>query len=161
MIEFLGEQIDKKTEKLLKKIAKQTLKFNGQKLRKVEVAVEFVYDEEIRELNKAQRGIDDVTDVLSFPTLNEVFGKKINKKNFPNDVNPENGKVCLGDIVINLNRAKEQAGSFGHSLTREISYLMVHGLLHLMGFDHIDKLDASLMRAQEEQVLAKFNLRRE
>lgn len=161
MIEFLGEKLDKKTIKLLKQIAKQTFKFNKQKFNKIEVAVEFVYDDEIRELNKAQRGIDEVTDVLSFPTLNEVFGKTINKKTFPNDVNPENGKVCLGDIVINLNRAKEQAGSFGHSLTREIAYLMVHGLLHLMGFDHIDKLDASLMRAQEEQVLAKFNLRRE
>ncbi|MGN1212646.1 MAG: rRNA maturation RNase YbeY [Christensenellales bacterium] len=161
MIEFLGEEIDKKTKKLLKKIAKQTFKFNKQKFRKLEVAVEFVYDDEIRELNKAQRNIDEVTDVLSFPNLDQVFGKKIDKDNFPDDVNPENGKVVLGDIVINLNRAKEQAGSFGHSLTREIAYLMVHGLLHLMGYDHIDKLDASLMRAQEEQVLAKFNLRRE
>lgn len=161
MIEFLGEKIDNKTEKLLKKVAKQTFKFNDQKLRKVEVAVEFVYDDEIRELNKKHRGIDEPTDVLSFPNLEEVFGKKINKKNFPNDVNPENGKVCLGDIVINLNRATEQAGSFGHSLTREMAYLLVHGLLHLMGYDHIDKLDANLMRAQEEQVLAKFNLRRD
>ncbi|MGN1222488.1 MAG: rRNA maturation RNase YbeY [Christensenellales bacterium] len=161
MIEFLGEEIDKKTKKLLKKIAKQTFKFNKQKFRKLEVAVEFVYDDEIRELNKAQRNIDEVTDVLSFPNLDQVFGKKIDKYNFPDDVNPENGKVVLGDIVINLNRAKEQAGSFGHSLTREIAYLMVHGLLHLMGYDHVDKLDASLMRAQEEQVLAKFNLRRE
>ena len=118
MIEFLGEKIDKKTEKLLKKIAVQTFKFNKQKFGKLEVAVEFVYDDEIRELNKTHRGIDETTDVLSFPNLDEVFGKKINKKNFPNDINPENGKVCLGDIVINLNRAKEQAGSFGHSLTR-------------------------------------------
>jgi probable rRNA maturation factor len=161
MIEFLGQEIDKKTEKLLKKIAKQTFKNNNQKFHKIEVAVTFVYDEEIRELNKETRNIDEVTDVLSFPNLNEVFGKKIDKRNFPNDVNPENKKIDIGDVVINLNRAQEQAGSFGHSLTREIAYLMVHGLLHLMGFDHIDKLDASLMRAQEEEVLAKFNLKRE
>ena len=161
MIEFIGEEINKNTEKLLKKVAKQTFRYNGQKFHKIEVAVEFVYDEEIRELNKQQRNIDEVTDVLSFPNLSDVFGKDINKKNFPNEVNPENGKVDLGDVVINLNRAKEQAGSFGHSLTREMAYLMVHGLLHLMGYDHIDKLDAGLMRAQEERVLAKFNLRRE
>lgn len=161
MIEFLGEEMEKKTKKLLKKIAKQTFKYTGQKFHKLQVAVEFVYDEEIQELNKKTRGIDSVTDVLSFPNLDNVFNKAINKKNFPHDVNPENGKVELGDIVINLNRAKEQAGSFGHSLTREISYLMVHGLLHLMGYDHNDKLDANMMRAQEEQVLAKFNLKRE
>lgn len=161
MIEFLGQEIDKKTKHLLKRIAKQTFKCNGQSFRKIEVGVEFVYDDEIRELNKQTRNIDQVTDVLSFPNLNEVFNKEINKKNFPDDINPENGKIDIGDVVINLNRAQEQAGSFGHSLTREIAYLMVHGLLHLMGYDHVDKLDASLMRAQEETVLAKFNLKRE
>lgn len=160
MVEFTGQEIDKDTKKLLKKIAKQTFKNNGQKLRKLEVAIEFVYDDEMQELNSATRNIDETTDVLSFPNLNDVFGKTINIKNFPNDINPENGKVVVGDVVINLNRAQEQAGSFGHSLTREISYLMVHGLLHLLGYDHIDKLDASIMRAQEEQVLAKFNLKR-
>ena len=161
MIEFLGQEIDKKTQKLLKKIAKQTFKNNNQKFHKIEVGVEFVYDEEIRELNKQTRDIDEVTDVLSFPNLEDAFNKTINKKNFPIDVNPENGKVNIGDVVINLNRAQEQAGSFGHSLTREIAYLMVHGLLHLLGYDHIDELDQNLMRAQEEQVLAKFKLKRD
>lgn len=161
MIEFLGQEIDKKTLHLLKRIAKQTFVCNKQSFHKIEVAVTFVYDEEIQKLNKETRGIDEVTDVLSFPNLDEVFGKTINAKNFPDDVNPENHKVDIGDVVINLNRAQEQAGSFGHSLTREISYLMVHGLLHLMGYDHIDKLDASLMRAQEETVLAKFKLKRD
>ena len=160
MIEFIGEKVEPSTEKLLKKIAKQTFKNNDQSFNKLQVVVEFVYDDEIRELNKKQRGIDEVTDVLSFPNLHNVFGKKINRKNFAQDVNPENKKVFLGDVVINLNRAKEQADAFGHSLTREISYLMVHGLLHLMGFDHIDQLDSRLMRAQEELVLAKFKLRR-
>lgn len=161
MVEFLGQEIDKKTLKLLKKVAKQTFKSCGQKPRKIEVAVTFVDDDEIQELNKKERGIDAVTDVLSFPTLSDVFNKQISKKTFPNDVNPENNKVDIGDIVINLNRAQEQAGSFGHSFTREIAFLMVHGLLHLMGYDHIDKLDASLMRTQEETVLAKFKLKRE
>ena len=161
MVEFLGKELDKKTLKLLKKVAKHTFKCNGQKPRKLEVAVTFVDDDEIQEINKQERNIDEVTDVLSFPTLNEVFNKEINKKTFPDDVNPENGKVDIGDVVINLNRAQEQANSFGHSFTREVAYLMVHGLLHLMGYDHIDKLDAKLMRAQEERVLAKFKLKRD
>lgn len=161
MIEFLGQELDKKTLKLLKKVAKETFKCNDQKHNKIEVAVTFVDDDEIQELNKRERNIDQVTDVLSFPTLDDVFNKQINKKNFPDDVNPENGKVDIGDVVINLNRAHEQAGSFGHSFTREVAYLMVHGLLHLMGYDHMDKLDANLMRAQEERVLAKFKLKRD
>ena len=107
------------------------------------------------------RNIDKVTDVLSFPNCENVFNREITPKNFPYEVNPENGKVDIGDIVINLNRAEEQAGSYGHSFTREVAYLMVHGLLHLMGYDHIDPLDANLMRAQEEKVLAKFNLKRD
>ena len=161
MIEFLGQELDKKTLKLLKKVAKETFKSNGQKPRRIEVAVSFVDDEEIQELNKTERNINEVTDVLSFPNLDNVFNREINKKNFPLDVNPENGKVDIGDVVINLNRAQEQAGSFGHSFTREIAYLLVHGLLHLMGYDHVDKLDASIMRAQEENVLAKFKLKRD
>ena len=161
MVEFLGQELDKKTLKLLKKVAKQTFKSVGQKPRLLEVGISFVDDEEIQELNKTERGINEPTDVLSFPNLENVFNRQINRKNFPDDVNPENGKVELGDVVINLNRAHEQAGSFGHSFTREVAYLMVHGLLHLMGYDHVDKLDSSIMRAQEEEILSKFRLKRD
>ena len=161
MVDFIGEELDKRTLKLLKKVAKQTFKVNDQSPRKIQACVKFVYDEEILELNRRMRNVDSVTDVLSFPNCENIFNVKINAKNFPDEVNPENGKVDIGDIVINLNRAQEQAGSFGHSFSREIAYLMVHGLLHLMGYDHIDPLDAGLMRAQEEKVLAKFNLKRD
>ena len=161
MIEFVGEELNKKSLKLFKKIAKHTFKVNSQKPRKIQACIKFVYDDEMLELNSAMRGINQTTDVLSFPNCENIFNRPINAKNFPDEVNPENGKVHIGDVVINLNRAEEQAGSFGHSLTREIGYLMVHGLLHLMGYDHIDELDANLMRAQEEKILAKFNLKRD
>ena len=130
MIDFIGVELDKKSIKLLKKVAKQTLKVNNQKPRKIQACVKFVYDDEIQELNKRMRNIDKVTDVLSFPNCEDVFNREITPKNFPYEVNPENGKVDIGDIVINLNRAEEQAGSYGHSFTREVAYLMVHGLLH-------------------------------
>lgn len=161
MIEFVGEQLPKKQLRLFRRIGNTAFRVAGQKPRKIQVCVEFVYDEEMHALNKEKRNIDASTDVLSFPNLTEQFNKEINAKNFPDDVNPENGKVMLGDIVINLNRAKEQAGSFGHSLTRELGYLLVHGLLHLMGYDHIDELDANLMFAQTERVLAKYKLKRD
>ena len=161
MIEFLGQEVDRKMLKLLKKVANQTFKAVGQKPNKLQVGVTFVDDDEIQELNKTERNIDEVTDVLSFPNLENVFNKKINKKSFPDDVNPENGKVDIGDVVINLGRAHEQAGSFGHSFTREVAYLLVHGLLHLLGYDHVDKLDSSIMRAQEEEILSKFRLKRD
>ena len=161
MIEFDGEQLSKKQIKLLKKLAKETFKVTDQKSRKLQVCVTFCYDEEIQKLNKEKRNIDSPTDVLSFPNLENQFNREINAKTYPDDVNPENGKVMLGDIYINLNQAEKQAGSFGHSFTREIGYLLVHGLLHLLGYDHIDELDANLMFAQTERVLAKYQLKRD
>ena len=88
MVEFLGQEVDKKMLKLLKKVAKQTFKSVGQKPSKLQVGINFVDDDEIQELNKSERNINEVTDVLSFPNLNNVFNKQINKKNFPDDVNP-------------------------------------------------------------------------
>lgn len=160
MIEFIGQKLDKKQLHLFKKISKAAFLIAGQKPRKLQVCIKFVYDEEMQELNNKTRGVDKATDVLSFPNLENQFNKVLDKKTFPEEVNPENGKVLLGDVVINLSKAEEQAGSFGHSLTREIGYLLVHGLLHLLGYDHEDELDANLMFAQTEKVLAKFNLKR-
>lgn len=161
MIEFIGEKLTAKQTRLLKRISKTALKYAGQKPHRLQFCVKFVLDEEIRELNKETRNIDAVTDVLSFPTLINQFNTDINKKTYKDDINPENGKVMIGDIVINLNRAQEQAGSFGHSFTREVAYLLVHGILHLLGYDHIDELDAKLMFAQTEKILAKYKLKRD
>ena len=74
--------------------------------------------------------------------------------------NPENNKVILGDIVINLDKAISQALEYGHSLDREICYLFVHGILHLLEFDHMNELDKNLMRKQEEKILSKFKIQR-
>lgn len=160
MIEYVGEKLSRKQYRLFNKIARHTFKVTEQNPRKLQVCVKFVYDEEMQQINKETRNIDQPTDVLSFPNLDNHFNKTITPKLYPDDVNPENGKVMLGDVVINLNRAEEQAGSFGHSFTREMSYLFVHGLLHLLGYDHIDDLDANLMFGQAEYILAKFKLKR-
>ncbi len=160
MLNIAGVEIDRKLQKQLQKIYKVGLKMLGQKPRILEATVEFVYSQEMQELNARTRNINEATDVLSFPTLTNIFNRKITRKDFPLDINPENNKVYIGDIVINLDRVESQAIEFGHSTEREICYLFVHGLLHIMEFDHQNELDKSLMRSQEEAILSKFNLKR-
>lgn len=116
-----------------------------------EISVRFVDNEMIRALNNQFRGIDSATDVLSFP-LGE---------NGDYDVNPETGAFVLGDIVISVPRAMEQAEEYGHSLDREIGFLTVHSMLHLLGYDHVEGgLPAVRMREKEEQVLSQLGLKR-
>lgn len=116
-----------------------------------EISVTFVDDAKIQELNKAHRNIDKVTDVLSFP-LGE--GGKY-------DENPETGAKMLGDIVISMERAFAQAEQYGHPLQREVAFLTVHSMLHLLGYDHVDGgLEAVHMREKEEAVLTKLGLKR-
>ena len=117
--------------------------------------IEIVDENEIRRLNREIRGIDSVTDVLSFPSLDGIFGKKIEKKNFPYDVD-EQGNLFLGSIAICRKRAKEQAEEYGHSILREINYLAAHGICHLLGYDHIEEADRKVMREKEERVLNKM-----
>ena len=117
-----------------------------------EVSVTFVDNEQIRELNAEYRNKDSATDVLSFP-LGE-YGEY--------DVNMETGALLLGDIIISVPRAIEQAEMYGHSLRREIGFLTVHSMLHLLGYDHENEgIEAVRMREKEEQVLNKLGLKRD
>lgn len=141
------------------KIYKLASKTAGQKHRKLEVNVTFLTDEEIHIINREKRGVDKPTDVLSFPML-EVAGKKVNKKNFPTDYNEQSKTFFIGDVLISLDRAKLQAEEFGHSEMREVCFLAVHGLLHLLGYDHEKEVDEKLMRATEEFVLTKSGFKR-
>ena len=160
MVNIIGEEIQSKLKKKLKKIYKLALKMNGQNPNILETTLEFVYSTQMQELNKRMRNVDEVTDVLSFPNLTNIFNIKIKRKDFPFDVNPENNEVILGDIVINLDRAVSQALEYGHSQEREICFLFVHGILHLLEYDHMNDIDKNLMRAQEEKILTKFKLTR-
>jgi len=104
-----------------------------------ELSITLVTDEKIRELNHRYRSRNEVTDVLSFPIDEEL----------------------LGEIIIACGRAREQAREYGHSLTREIGYLTVHGLLHLLGYDHREQAGRKTMRKREEEILTEFGLGRE
>lgn len=117
-----------------------------------EVSVLFVDEDRIRQINNEHRHIDSVTDVLSFP-LGE---------NGEWDVDPETGAKQLGDIVICVPRAVEQAERFGHSFQREMGYLTAHSMLHLLGYDHEDGgLEAVHMREKEETVMIMLGLPRD
>lgn len=120
----------------------------------------FVDEAEIRSLNKETRGIDSVTDVLSFPTLNEIRGKTLRKREYPYDVDDE-GNLFLGSIVICKKRAEEQAAEYGHSYHRELYYLIVHGLMHLLGYDHMTEEERGEMRQKEEWVLGNLGITRD
>lgn len=116
-----------------------------------EISVTFVDDETIQELNKKHRNIDKSTDVLSFP-----MGEN---GDFP--VNHDTGAKVLGDIIISIEHAYDQAEKYGHTLQREIGFLTVHSLLHLLGYDHEDGgLEMVKMREKEETVLTRIGLKR-
>lgn len=116
-----------------------------------EISVTFVNDEQIHALNKQYRNMDKSTDVLSFPLgIDGVY-----------DVNNDTGAQMLGDIVISMEHAVEQAKLYGHSLNREIGFLTVHSMLHLLGYDHeAGGLELVRMREKEEAVLTQLGLKR-
>ena len=124
-----------------------------------EINVLVTDDEGIRAVNRAYRQVDAATDVLSFPMFDFTPGE------LPSDLTPyldaQTGLLPLGDMAISLPRAKAQAREYGHSLKREIGYLSVHSVLHLLGYDHMDEGPMkALMRAKEEEIMQKMNLSR-
>ena len=143
---------------LFEKVFKSAIDFIGQK-EDVEVELEFVSEEEIKEINNQTRGVDRVTDVLSFPTL-DAGKKEVLAKDYPCDVNPESGLVVLGEIIVCEKRAIEQSQEFGHSEERELGFLCAHGLLHLFGFDHIEEKEEIQMRKAQNEILDKIGLTR-
>ncbi len=115
----------------------------------------------IRQVNFDFRGIDSTTDVLSFPMLDLQPGDEVLEiDDFLDDADPDTGAVILGDILISLEKAREQAKEYGHSFDRELGFLVVHGMLHLLGYDHMTEQDRGIMRTREEAVLEALNLMR-
>lgn len=116
-----------------------------------EVSVTVVDNTEIRELNREHRNKDSVTDVLSFPMSED--GEF--------DVNPDTGRIMLGDIVISAPRAEEQAKEYGHSLMRELCFLATHSMFHLLGYDHeVSDEDEKIMFDKQGRVLEKLGITR-
>ena len=144
----------------IQKIFVCALETVGMDFKNFSVTLKFVKPEEIRTLNKDFRNIDKITDVLSFPNLEFVKGRLSSAKKLTGEFDPKDGLVPLGDIAICKAVAKVQAKEYGHSYKREVCFLALHGFLHLLGFDHIEKADEKEMLKLANKILTKEKVER-
>lgn len=134
---------------LIEKVIAESLRYENVN-NNAEISVTIVDNEEIREINNKFRNIDRATDVLSFPLIDYEIEK------LPDD----GSKIYLGDIIISIERAEEQALEYGHSLDREIGFLTTHSMLHLLGYDHMVPEEEKVMFAKQEEILNNLGLKR-
>ncbi len=157
-VSFLNQQnqfpVNLSLKRLIKKAAKTSLAFMDFP-QKVEISVVLTDNEGIRVLNAEHREIDRATDVLSFPMFDYDEDGNILKDPF------ESGALCLGDIVISLERAAEQAEEYGHSFRREVGFLTVHSMLHLLGYDHMTPEEETEMFGYQREILSHMGLSRD
>lgn len=150
-------EITEELEKMIHEVCEKTLEYEGCDFN-AQISVTIVDNKEIQKINKEFRDKDTATDVLSFPMLE--FDEDGNAVECEFDYDDE--EVMLGDIVISAERALEQAESFGHSLKRELAFLTVHSMLHLLGYDHVtSEQDEKVMFAKQDEILKELGINRE
>ena len=135
-------EINEDINGIIERTIKESLMFEKDSLN-YEVSVSIVDNEEIKELNSEYRGIDEETDVLSFPMDDEFVFE---------------GPLLLGDIIISAEKAFEQSKEYKHSLLREIAYLTAHSMFHLMGYDHMNDDEKSIMRDKEKEIMKRLEV---
>ena len=146
-----------RTNALIRKVIRTALAAEGVTL-PCEVDVNLTDDAGIHEINREMREVDRPTDVLSFPVFDLTPGELPDEM----DADPGTGLIPLGDMVISMERVAAQAQEFGHSNRRELCYLVVHSVLHLLGYDHLDEgPQKAQMRGREEAILAELGITRE
>lgn len=143
------ESLQKKLK--LRKLAKAVYTVLGQKA-KIKAELVFESEDGIQILNKRERGVDSVTDVLSFPSLDGIKGVVLKPENCFTEM--DGGYIFIGSIVLCEEKIKEQAAEIGHSEERETQYLIIHGLMHLFGYDHMTDEDKAEMREKEKEAIA-------
>ena len=154
-LEYLDLEENNTYEEIIKKVVEQCFKEEKLEQSKLYVSITLTTPDNIHKINKQYRDVDRETDVLSFPMFEkEELENKINSQDFEYE-------DVLGDIIISIDRVKEQAEEYGHSFEREFAYMIVHGFYHLMGYDHIKEEDKAIMRPKEEKVLNKLGITRE
>ena len=154
-ITYLDIQENKEYEETIKRVVEKCFEVEGLLDSKLIMTITLTTPENIRKINKKYRKIDKATDVLSFPMFEKAeLDEKIKNKDFLYE-------DVIGDIIISIEKVKEQAEEYGHSFGRELSYMVVHGFYHLMGYDHIEEEDKKIMRPKEEKVLEQLNITRD
>lgn len=150
-IEFLEIEENNDYIELINKVLGKCFEIENLLSKKLYVSIILTTPNKIRETNREYRQIDKETDVLSFPMF---------EKDEIESITGENEEV-LGDIMVSIERVKEQAEDFGHSFERELAYMIVHGFYHLMGYDHMEENDKKQMREKEEKVLQELLISRD
>lgn len=156
MYEIIYQEVEEKKEyeKVIKKVLEECFKKESLENSKLYVTITLTTPKEIQKINKEYRNIDKATDVLSFPLFEkDELEEMISKDQFIH-------QDILGDIIISIEKVKEQAIEYGHSFERELSYMVVHGFYHLMGYDHIKEEDKKMMREKEEYILNSLEIKR-
>lgn len=156
MYEIIYQDIEEKKEyeAIVKKVLTQCFKEEGLENSKLYITITLTTPENIQKINKEYRNIDKATDVLSFPMFEkDELDEKIQRKAFEHE-------DILGDIIISIEKVEEQAKEYEHSFERELSYMLVHGFYHLMGYDHIKEEDKLMMRPKEEKILTDLKINR-
>lgn len=156
MFEIIYKEIEEKEEyeKIIKRVLEQCFKEEKLINSKLYITITLTNPEKIKEINKQYRNIERATDVLSFPMFEkDELEQKIQNEDFEY---PD----VLGDIIISIEKVEEQAKEYEHSFERELSYMIVHGFYHLMGYDHIEEDDKKKMRPKEEKILNDLKIKR-
>lgn len=156
MFEIIYKEIEEKEEyeKIIKRVLEQCFKEEKLLNSKLYITITLTNPENIKEINKQYRNIERATDVLSFPMFEkDELDQKIKDNDFKY---PD----VLGDIIISIEKVEEQAKEYEHSFERELSYMLVHGFYHLMGYDHIEEEDKKKMRPKEEKILNDLEIKR-
>ena len=142
-------------EETIKKVIEKCYKEENLLDSKLVITITLTNNENIKIINKEYRNIDRATDVLSFPMFEkEELDKIIRNKDFLHE-------DILGDIIISVEKVREQAEEYGHSFERELSYMVVHGFYHLMGYDHMEEEEKVEMRKKEDKILNELKITRE
>ena len=156
MYEIIYQDVEEKSEydEIIRKVLAECFKEENLENSKLYITITLTTPEKIQEVNKKYRNINKTTDVLSFPMFEkEELEEKIKNNDFIYE-------DILGDIIISIDKVKEQAIEYNHSFERELSYMVVHGFYHLMGYDHIKEEDKKEMRPKEEKILNKLKITR-
>ena len=157
MIEVYYEDIEKIDEEDLIRTVVDTVLREENVIKKLDVYITLTNNDNIQKINAEHRNIDKPTDVLSFPMFER---EEIPNLKMAEDDSKEQEEMMLGDIIVSVEKVREQAEEYGHSFKRELAYLVTHGMLHLLGYDHMIDEEKVVMRKREEEILEILDIKR-
>lgn len=149
-LNYLDIEEKEEYKELIGKVLKKCFEEENLEGKNLYVNVVLTDSNNIKKINKEHRGIDEITDVLSFPMYEKSELENIKLEN----------EDILGDMVVSVEKVQEQAKEYGHSFERELAYMIVHSFYHLLGYDHMNEADKKEMRQKEEFILEKLNITR-